>query len=100
MSERSDEVLLPAGEDPLAAQTRRDALVRLHRAHGQLGGVINMIDGERPATEVLTQLAAVLHALHRASFRLVAAELEGCESIAASRTARRAELEKLFLALG
>ena len=100
MNQSSDQAPGRSGAEPLGTQTRKDALVRMHRAHGQLGGVITMMEDERPAAEVLTQLAAVLHALHRAGFRLVAAELERSEDTGASRTARTAELEKLFLALG
>jgi DNA-binding FrmR family transcriptional regulator len=80
---------------------RDDALARLRRVHGQLGGLIHMMEEQRSTTEVLTLLAAVTHALHRAGFRMVAAELEhcrdkpdGCDGL---NTDQR---EKLFLSLG
>jgi DNA-binding FrmR family transcriptional regulator len=59
---------------------RDDALARLRRVHGQLGGVIHMMEQDRSTTEVLTLLAAVTHALHRAGFRMVADELERCRA--------------------
>jgi DNA-binding FrmR family transcriptional regulator len=78
-----------------------DALARLRRVHGQLGGVIHMLEQNRPSTDVLTQLAAVTHALHRAAFRMVADELErrGNSDGEGNRSSAD-ELEKLFLALG
>jgi DNA-binding FrmR family transcriptional regulator len=101
MSERGETVPTLPGDESSGMRTREEALVRLRRAHGQLGGVISMMEAGRESADVLTQLAAVLHALHRAGFRLVAAELERCSYGAVSGgTARRAELEKLFVALG
>ena len=40
-------------------------LKRLRRAHGQLAGVIAMIENGRDCTEVVAQLAAVSRALDR-----------------------------------
>lgn len=77
-----------------------DALDRLRRAHGQLGGLIRMIEQGRDCTEVLTLLAAVSHALHRAGFRMVAAGLERCANTDSPDEALTTErLEKLFLSL-
>lgn len=84
-----------------ALTTRNDALDRLRRAHGQLGGLIRMIEDDRDFTEVLTLLAAVSHALHRAGFRLVAANLERSLQHADGEGAGTVEqLEKLFVSLG
>lgn len=44
-----------------------DALTRLRRAHGQLGGVIAMIENAEDCERVLTQLAAVSKAIDRAA---------------------------------
>ncbi len=80
---------------------RDDALGRLRRAHGQLGGLIRMIEDGRDYTEVLTLLAAVMHALHRAGFRMVAANLErSLQDGDAIGTPAVSQLEKLFLSLG
>lgn len=93
----------PTADDtgsPRSAE-HRQALLRLRRVHGQLGGVIHMIEQDREPTEVLTQLAAVLHALHRAGFRMVADELERCrDEDGQCNQKATAQLEHLFLALG
>ncbi|MFC4334969.1 metal-sensitive transcriptional regulator [Salininema proteolyticum] len=79
-----------------------DSLTRLRRAHGQLGGVIAMIEEGEDCKKVLTQLAAVSKALDRAGFRIVASGLRHCQTAAEEgeeppMTAE--ELEKLFLSL-
>jgi DNA-binding FrmR family transcriptional regulator len=77
-------------------------LNRLRRAHGQLAGVIAMIEQGRDCKEVVTQLAAVSRALDRAGFKIVASGLRDCIS-GGNATGKahltEAELEKLFLAL-
>jgi DNA-binding FrmR family transcriptional regulator len=75
-------------------------LARLRRAHGQLGGVIAMIEQGRSCKDVVTQLAAVSRALDRAGFKIIASGLRDCirrseEGPAVSID----ELEKLFLSL-
>ncbi|HJT94863.1 MAG TPA: metal-sensitive transcriptional regulator [Mycobacterium sp.] len=80
-----------------------DAILgRLRRAHGQLNGVITMIEQGRDCKDVVTQLAAVSKALDRAGFKIVASGLREC--ITADRNGNpapmtEAELEKLFLTL-
>ncbi|WP_283136645.1 metal-sensitive transcriptional regulator [Rhizohabitans arisaemae] len=79
-----------------------DAISRLRRAHGQLGGVIAMIEAGEDCAKVLTQLAAVSKALDRAGFKIVASGLRHCQ--AARERGDDApmsveELEKLFLSL-
>lgn len=80
-----------------------DVVVRLRRAQGQLGGVMQMIEDERDCADVVTQLAAASRALDRAGFRLIAAGLQQCiaEENAGSAEARvdRAQLERLFMTL-
>ncbi len=77
-------------------------LNRLRRAHGQLAGVISMIEQGRDCKDVVTQLAAVSKALDRAGFKIVATGLRQClsgETPENSQPMTEAELEKLFLAL-
>jgi DNA-binding FrmR family transcriptional regulator len=78
-----------------------EAVVRLKRAQGQLGGVIQMLEDGRDCKAVLTQLAAVSRALDRAGFKIIATGLQQCVSNTDAEAALvdRAELEKLFLAL-
>ena len=84
-------------EDSIAS-----VLNRLRRAHGQLAGVISMIEQGRDCKDVVTQLAAVSRALDRAGFKIVATGLRQCLTGDTPENARpltEAELEKLFLAL-
>ena len=77
-------------------------LNRLRRAHGQLAGVISMIENGRDCKDVVTQLAAVSKALDRAGFKIVASGLRESlsgDSAEGQEPMTEAELEKLFLAL-
>ncbi|WP_280460364.1 metal-sensitive transcriptional regulator [Nocardia carnea] len=77
-------------------------LNRLRRAHGQLAGVISMVEQGRDCKDVVTQLAAVSRALDRAGFKIVASGLRDClagETPEGTEPLTEAELEKLFLAL-
>ncbi|MDL9936873.1 metal-sensitive transcriptional regulator [Gordonia sp. ABSL1-1] len=80
-------------------------LNRLRRAHGQLAGVISMIEQGRDCKDVVTQLAAVSRALDRAGFKIVATGLRQCLTDGPGGEASTGEpmtedeLEKLFLAL-
>ncbi len=77
-------------------------LNRLRRAHGQLAGVIAMIENGRECKDVLTQLAAVSRALDKAGFKIVATGLRQCltgDNSDNKEPMTEAELEKLFLAL-
>ena len=77
-------------------------LNRLRRAHGQLAGVISMIEDGRECKDVVTQLAAVSSALDRAGFKIVATGLRECmtdEPGESSENLDVEQLEKLFLAL-
>jgi DNA-binding FrmR family transcriptional regulator len=79
------------------AEGRAAVLNRLRRAHGQLAGVIAMVEDGRDCREVVTQLAAVSHALDRAGFKIVASNMRQCMSGESAMTAD--ELERLFLTL-
>ena len=73
---------------------------RAKRAHGHLGKVITMMEQGADCEDVLTQLAAVLKALERTGFAVVATGLQQClaagdglESVDVKK------MEKLFLGL-
>jgi len=73
---------------------------RAKRAHGHLGKVIAMMDEGADCEDVLTQLAAVLKALERTGFAIVATGLQQC--IAAGDGLQSVDvkkMEKLFLSL-
>ncbi|NKQ56041.1 metal-sensitive transcriptional regulator [Amycolatopsis sp. K13G38] len=80
-----------------------EVVVRLRRAQGQIGGVIQMIENGRDCKDVITQLAAASRALDRAGFKIIATGLEKCvtdeETDAAEVEANRKQMEKLFLTL-
>jgi DNA-binding FrmR family transcriptional regulator len=74
-------------------------LNRLRRAHGQLAGVIAMIESGRDCTDVVTQLAAVSRALDRAGFKIIASGLRQCLAGDADAPMTEEQMEKLFLTL-
>lgn len=84
----------------LDTDAKAAAIVRLHRAQGQLAGVLRMLEGDADCEAIVTQLAAVSKAVDRAGFTLVAAGLEQClgrdDENAKVDLAR---LERLFLSL-
>ncbi|MFI7588608.1 metal-sensitive transcriptional regulator [Spongisporangium articulatum] len=84
----------------LPDEATRPVLARLRRAHGQLAGVIRMVEEGRDCEDVVTQLAAVSKALDRAGFGLVAAGMKECLTQEEGEAALDVgKLEKLFLAL-
>ena len=75
-------------------------LNRLRRAHGQLAGVITMVENGRDCAEVVTQLAAVSRALDRAGFKIVASGMRQCLSAGNGDSPMTVEqMEKMFLTL-
>ncbi len=79
-----------------------DALSRLKRAQGQIGGIIKMIEEGRDCAAVVTQLSAVSRAVDRAGFSIIATGMREClvaERDGTERPLSDAELEKLFLSL-
>ena len=73
---------------------------RLRRAQGQIGGILRMIEEGRKCQDIVTQLAAVNHALDRAGFAIIATSLKQCliEPDGANSVDTQT-LEKLFLSL-
>lgn len=92
----------PAGVQEVTMQLEPEATAaavrRLRRAHGQLGGVIRMLEEGRECNDLVTQLAAVSSALDRAGFAIVASGLRQCVANPDSGPDQK-ELERLFLAL-
>ncbi len=72
---------------------------RLRRAHGQLAGVIAMIESGRDCEDVVTQLAAVCRALDRAGFKIVANGMRQCLSADGDPPMTEQQLENMFLTL-
>jgi len=80
-------------------QAAGPVLNRLRRAHGQLAGVIGMIENGRDCQEVVAQLAAVSRALDRAGFKIVASGMRQCLTGDGDSPMTEEQMEKLFLSL-
>ena len=80
-------------------EVSRDIITRLKRARGQIDGIINMIEEDRPCVDVVTQLAAVSKAPDRAGFKVVATGLRQCILEGENAPMTEEQLEKLFLSL-
>jgi DNA-binding FrmR family transcriptional regulator len=87
----------------IASDSLADVILRLRRAQGQIGGVIQMIDEGRDCKDIVTQLAAASRALDRAGFKIVAAGLQQCileeRDGSGQAVIDREQMEKLFLTL-
>lgn len=55
-----------------------EALDRLRRIEGQVGGIVRMIENGRDCQEVVQQLAAVGRAVDRVGLRLLTGQLRRC----------------------
>ena len=73
---------------------RRAIINRLKRAHGQLAGVIAMMEEDRHCRDV-----AVSKALDRAGFKLVSSSMRGCINGTDNGNLSPDEIEELFLRL-
>ena len=72
---------------PIYAEERKEGcLRRLKAAEGQLRGVQEMIEQQRPCLEVLTQLAAAQSALRQVSRIILRNYLENCATQAIRRS--------------
>jgi DNA-binding FrmR family transcriptional regulator len=77
-------------------------LHRLRRAQGQLTAIVRMIEEGRDCEDIVTQLAAVSHAVDRAGFLVIATGMRQCmtdEAEGNPTTLDVGKLEKLFLSL-
>lgn len=61
-----------------ADETRRDLTQRLGRVQGQVGGIVRMIEEDRPCLEVLQQLASTQAAMRAATKAVLRNYLEKC----------------------
>ncbi len=67
-------------------QVQQNCLRRLRAAEGQLRGIQEMLDAQRPCLEVLTQLAAAQSALRQVTRSVLRNYLEKCASDAIRRS--------------
>jgi DNA-binding FrmR family transcriptional regulator len=72
---------------PIYSEERQEnAIRRLKAAEGQLRGVQEMIEAQRPCLEVLTQLAAAQSALRQVNRIILRNYLENCATDAIRRS--------------
>ena len=83
----------------LDPQQLKTVVTRLKRAHGQIGGIVRMIEEGRDCADLVTQLAAVSKALDRAGFALIASGLRQCIADPDSHDMDVESMERLFLSL-
>lgn len=79
-----------------------EALDRLRRVEGQLGGIIRMLEQGRDCQDVVQQLAAVGRAVDRVGLKLLAGQLRQCladTQLATEDGYDEAKFERLFLML-
>lgn len=73
---------------------------RLKRAHGQLAGVLRMLEEGRDCEDIVMQLSAVSSALDKAGFAIIATGMRQCLMQSDGKeTLDVQKLEKLFLSL-
>lgn len=78
----------------------RPLINRAKRAHGHLAKVISMMEEGTDCEDVLTQLSAVLKALERTGFGIVATGLQQCIATGdGPGSVDVKKMEKLFLGL-
>lgn len=93
-------VSAPAAHGSVSArQTRRALLGRLRRIEGQVRGIARMVDGDADCIEILTQVAAVTHALEAAALVLVDEHLRDCLQRGAATTVADEQAEQVQQAL-
>ena len=79
-----------------------EALDRLRRIEGQVGGIVRMIENGRDCQEVVQQLAAVGRAVDRVGLRLLTGQLRRCVAEDGTEAAEgydETKFERLFLML-
>lgn len=74
-------------------------LDRLNRIHGQVAGIVRMVEAEKYCLDILTQLRAVRVALQRVEERILREHVEHCVHAAARSGSDREidrKLDELF----
>lgn len=80
-------------------QSTLEAIRRLRRVEGQIGGIVRMLEEGRDCKAVVQQLSAANRALDRAGVKLLAGQLRHCIAADAEEY-DPAEVEELFISLG
>ncbi len=84
----------------LEPESVKPLINRAKRAHGHLGKVISMMEQGADCEDVMTQLSAVLKALERTGYGIVATGLHQCLAAGdGPQSVDVKKMEKLFLGL-
>ncbi len=95
--ESTDQKTIGLDHDPVAM---RQIVNRLKRAHGQLGGTINLIENGGNCREVVQQMAAISKAIDRAGFLVIATAMRECiGQDGEDFKENQHDLERMFLSL-
>lgn len=84
-------------------ETKTSVLKRLSRIEGQVRGIAGMVEGDRYCVDVVTQIAAVRAALHKAEEEILRDHVGHCvaEAFASGdEGAQREKLEELVQTMG
>ena len=73
----------------------REQLARLKRIHGQISGIIKMVESERYCVDILTQTRAARSALRRVEEGILGKHLEHCVAQALESGQGKARQQKL-----
>lgn len=98
------ESLAPAASK-LPAEDLKKICDRIARAHGQIGGVLRLIDEGAPCDKIINQMVATSKAIDKAAASLILCGFASCPSVdkAAGKDGQpspeRQQLEKLLLSL-
>jgi DNA-binding FrmR family transcriptional regulator len=82
--------------------THESQLLRLKRIHGQVAGLLRMVEKRRYCVDILTQLRAVQAALGKVESQILREHVEHCVGKAmrsGRRRAVQAKLNELFVVL-
>lgn len=84
-------------------QEQAKLLARLRRVHGQVGGILKMVEDERYCVDILIQIAAARSALNKVAQLLLESHVDTCVADAiehGNAQQRREKLDELFEVLG
>ena len=74
----------PTPATPYRAEHQREVLNRLKRIEGQVRGLIEMVQSDRPCEDVAQQMSAARKAMDKAFYRMMACSV--MEAVAESQT--------------
>ncbi len=77
-------------------EAKRDALGRLRRIAGQIGGIERMVNKERYCIDIVNQITAVKRALDQTALIIMKKHIETCVSEAIKRDNSQVKIDELL----